>query len=81
MILSAILLAVFAVIKVFIALLPSFGSAPSWLTDFSRLIGYAVNFIPNDVWVAFITSVALWKFGLIAWSIIEWIYKKIPGVS
>lgn len=81
MIVEGICNMIFGVVDFLIGLLPSFGGLPSWLQDFIDLIGYALNFVPRDVWIAFIGSLILWKFGLIAWSIIEWIYKKLPGVS
>lgn len=76
-----ILLGIFEVVRFIISLLPDFSSMPSWLSEFLTMAGYALNFIPGDVWVITLANVALWKFGLIAWGIVEWVYKKIPGVS
>lgn len=81
MILEVILNMIFGVVEFFVSLLPTFGSVPGWAQDFAQLIGYALNFVPKDVWIFFIGSLVLWKFGLIGWSIVEWIIKKIPGVS
>lgn len=81
MIIESVLTPVFVVINFLISLLPRFGALPEGFVNFLNLIGYGLNFVPKDVWIAFIVSVTLWKFGLIAWAIIEWIYKKLPGVS
>lgn len=81
MIVEFIISAVLDCINWLISLLPSFDSLPNWLGDFLTLAGYALNFIPADVWIITLGNVALWKFGFIAWAIVEWVYKKIPGVD
>lgn len=81
MIIALILTPIFLLINSLISLLPQMEGLPSWVNDLATVIGYALNVVPVDVWVISIANIMFWNFGLIGWSIIEWIYKKIPGVD
>lgn len=54
---------------------------PTWIDDTLNLVAKAMMFFPTDVWVIVIANVAFWMTIQFTWAIIEWIYKKIPGVS
>ena len=64
----------------------------SWLPNLSKvnasgesaaldLIRIGLQFFPIDLWVLLLTNIITWTTIFFAWSIIEWIYKKIPGIS
>lgn len=45
------------------------------------ILSYGLFFFPADIWVCVITlGVTMLTAGLV-WAIIEWSYKKIPGVD
>lgn len=81
MIIEVLIRGVFTLINWLIGLLPDLSSLPSWITDFLNMVGYTLNFIPQDVWLITLANVGLWQLGLIGWACVEWVYKKIPGVS
>lgn len=56
-------------------------SLPPFIGDFLLLLKTALMFFPVDVWVIFIANVTFWISVQYGWAIIEWIYKKIPGVN
>lgn len=45
------------------------------------IVRYGVCFFPGDVITLVVTSFIVWKAIFIGWAIIEWIYKKIPGIN
>lgn len=56
-------------------------SLPSWLGDTLSLISKALMFFPTDVYVVVIANIVFWLTLQLTWGIIEWIYKKIPGIN
>ncbi len=40
-----------------------------------------IYFLPTGWWISFIGSAVFWLTTFITWSITEWVYKKIPGIS
>lgn len=54
---------------------------PSWLLDFSSLIGRALFFFPVDVWSVVMGSFLFWTNIHMWYAFIEWAYKKIPGIN
>lgn len=81
MILELILTPIFMILQGLISLLPSMPDMPDWITSTINLVSLGLWIFPRPVWVACIGSIAFWSFGQIGWRIIEWIYKKIPGVD
>ncbi len=81
MILELILLPFWLLIDLIITLFPDFaGIAFDFLGSLSFLkIG--LYFLPSGFWLSFIGSVLFWLSANFAWAIIEWVYKKIPGVE
>lgn len=81
MILELLLTPIFAVVNGLISMLPANSDLPGWLQDTANLLGYALMFFPADVWAILLGNIIFWHFGQIGWAIIEWIYKKIPGID
>lgn len=47
----------------------------------ATILAYGLFFFPADIWVCVIMlGVTMLTTGLL-WAIIEWVYKKIPGVD
>lgn len=56
-------------------------SFPDWSLQFFDLVSKGLWFFPPDVFVAIFASIILWTGIHLAWAIVEWCYKKIPGIN
>lgn len=81
MITEAILNPIYSILQLFISFLPVIGDLPTWVDNAFNLLSYILMFFPVDVFVAIIGNVGLWMGANFIWSIIEWIYKKLPGID
>ena len=71
----------FALLNMIINLLPTGYDLPGWLSATTGLIAKATFFFPADLWMVCIGNIVFCNLALITWAIIEWVYKKIPGVQ
>ena len=72
----------FDVVSYLIGLLPEIDfELPGWADETLALLSKALMVFPADVWIAIIFSVGFWTSIHFSWAIIEWLYKKIPGVD
>lgn len=81
MILELILTPLFMLLDGLLDLLPSMPNAPDWISSVLDIVSYGLYFFPKPIWVAGIASISFWTFGQYIWAGVEWVYKKIPGVS
>jgi len=81
MIVELLLRPLFLLINSLISLLPRGISLPAWSSDAIAVLSSAMFFFPLDVWIVFIANVSFWLSAQFGWAVIEWVYKKIPGVS
>lgn len=54
---------------------------PDWGLHFTSMFIKCLSFFPFDIWSVLISNILLWIGIHFIWSIIEWIYIKIPGVN
>lgn len=54
---------------------------PAWQVDAASLLGRALFFFPVDVWAVAIGSFVFWTSAQFAYAILEWLWKKLPGVD
>lgn len=54
---------------------------PFGIGDTINLMSKALMFFPLDVWVVVLMNITAWLSIQFAWAIIEWIYRKIPGIN
>ena len=54
---------------------------PDWGVHFTSMFLKCLAFFPFDVWSILISNIMLWVGIHFVWSVIEWLYIKIPGVS
>lgn len=81
MIIEAICDVVFVPLNLAITLIPSGLTLPDWFISFFNLIQKALFFFPPDVFTTVLGTI-IWCLGSqLVWSIIEWVYKKIPGIN
>lgn len=82
MIIEAIITPIFDLIRWLISRLPeSISNDLSGIVSIHSIMAKGFTFFPPWLWVVMITSVVFWKSANLIWVVIEWIYKKIPGVS
>ena len=81
MIIEAIFNLLFGLIVIIIDMFPKINTLPNWIQDFINIIKVPLSIFPLDVWVTVIGSVIMWYGLQFGWSLVEWIYKKIPGVD
>ncbi|MGL4338418.1 MAG: hypothetical protein ACRCST_16155 [Turicibacter sp.] len=81
MITKALLGSVFGIVNICIALIPSFPQMGFDLASCMKVMSMALDFFPLDLWLIVINNIIFWLVISFAWAIIEWIYKKLPGVS
>lgn len=72
---------IFFLFNTIITFIPSGFSIPDWAVSFISLIQKALFFFPADVLIT-VVAVVVFNFGTqYIWAIVEWVYKKIPGVD
>lgn len=54
---------------------------PDWGIQAIKMLKTGLGLFPNDVWIVCISNGMFWLVVQFTWAIIEWIYKKIPGVN
>lgn len=64
-----------------IDLIPVFGDLPSWIDNTLNVLSYGLMFFPSDVFITAIVSIVGWMTAHMLWALVEWVYKKIPGVD
>lgn len=82
MIVEGICNLIFSMGTFIITLIPKIAELP--IVGFSYLNGivkYALWFFPMELWIVIIGNITFWITASFSWSLIEWAYKKIPGVS
>jgi len=83
MIIEFLLNIVFSVINWFLSLLPELPGFSQFqgLLGFIELVSYGSIFIDLSVFLSCLVAwFALWQFEFI-YSILEWLWKKIPGIN
>lgn len=64
-----------------IGFFPVLESFPDGFNAICDLIGYGCSIIGTDFFLAVLGNIIFWLTAHLGWSLIEWLYKKIPGVS
>jgi len=76
---------IFALLHIIIARLP-IGNIPP-VTDYGgipalfSILGYMFHIFPLSMFLMILTNIIFWLTAQMLWAIIEWFYKKIPGVN
>lgn len=71
----------YAIILKCIDMLPVLGDMPTWVDNTLNVLSYGLMFFPSDVFAISLGSIIFWLVAQLAWAIVEWVYKKIPGVD
>ena len=85
MLIQMILTPIWSIINGLISLLGGFFGEFTWsVGNFDvllDLLGYGVYFFGTTTFCMVVSNIAFWLTVDMVWAIVEWIYKKIPGVS
>ena len=81
MIVELICTPLFTLVNLIINLLPEGFVIPSFVSNTIDILKYPLSIFPMDLWLIIISNVTFWYIAQISWSIIEWVYKKIPGFN
>ena len=64
-----------------LSLLPVLTTVPKGFNAILNIVGYGCSFIGTDYFLALIGNIVFWLNVHLTWAIIEWGYKKIPGIK
>ena len=81
MIIELVTSPIFVLIDSIIGLIPEGLVLPNFVSQTLELLKYPLSIFPVDLWVVIISNVTFWYGAQILWAIVEWVYKKIPGVD
>lgn len=82
MIIELLLLPIVGLLNLIVSLVPDIGySTISVVEIFRNFIALGLYFFGTTPFVLVLGSVVFWSGVHFAWAIIEWVYKKIPGVD
>lgn len=81
MIIEALLTPIYNLIISLFDLFPQFPKFVYSLNSLFTFLQIANTLLPDGYLVKFLASVLIFKNFSIFWAVIEWIYKKIPGVD
>jgi hypothetical protein len=51
------------------------------VSGFIGMLAYGFYVFPVSLFLVFIGNILFWLSAQMIWAIIEWVYKKIPGVN
>jgi hypothetical protein len=86
MLLEIILTPVFWLLDLLITLIPDLTDSPyvsdgGGVSALFAIMGYGFYVFPASMFFIIIGNVLFWFYVQMKWAIIEWLYKKIPGVN
>lgn len=81
MLIKLIMLPFWLLITFLIGLIPKIEIFQSGFGAVTNIIGYGCSIIGTDFFFSILGNIIFWLTIQMTWSIIEWIYKKIPGVE
>ena len=82
MIIEGLFSLIFALVDLIISLFPSMQLIGAEnVTATGTLISYGLTWFPIDLWIAILANIIFWLSVQGGWIVIEWIYKKVPGVD
>ena len=81
MIIELILTPLLVAIETLYNLIPDFPSIPVHLTQAFNILRKPLSIFPYSLWVAILFNILTWITIDFTWAIVEWVYKKIPGID
>lgn len=83
MIIEFFLNPIFSIINFFISLIPTQTQSSQGfnILDFVDILAQAFVFFPFTLFLTCISTISFWLTAHMVWAIVEWVYKKLPGIS
>lgn len=81
MVVELLLSPIFFLVKGILNLFPEVQVLPSFLADTINLLKVPLSIFPADLWKVIFINLLFWITVHFTWAIVEWVYKKIPGVN
>lgn len=82
MLIELILAPLWGLVSLLISLIPSLSYVNGTIMEgFYHFIQLGLYFCGSSPFVLILANVLFWISVQIGWAVIEWIYKKIPGIS
>lgn len=81
MVVEAVVKALLAVASFIVGLLPKMDFEMLSGNEFFKVLSTFLYFFPMDLWLFVIGNMLLMITVSLGYAIIEWVYKKIPGVD
>lgn len=81
MLLQLLLTPIFLLIGSLISFIPQGYNVPAWGSYFVSFVAKGLMFFPSSCFLIITANIMFWMSAHMVWAIIEWCYKKIPGVN
>ncbi|GFP78557.1 hypothetical protein [Clostridium fungisolvens] len=81
MLIELLLKPFFSLLNSIVYLLPSNNFTSPTMTGIFDLLSKGLYFFGSATFILVIGNITFWSVAHIAWAIIEWVYKKIPGIN
>lgn len=72
---------IFGLINVIVNMIPDGFNVPNFVSYTLDILKYPLALFPRDLWILIIGNIAFWYTVQLTWGVVEWVYKKIPGVD
>lgn len=72
---------IFSLIGIIVNMIPDGFNIPNYVAYTFDILKYPLAIFPTDLWILVISNVAFWYMAQLTWGVVEWVYKKIPGVD
>ena len=72
---------IFSLIDLIISQIPDGFNIPSYISYTFDILKYPLAIFPTDLWILIIGNIGFWYMAQLSWSVIEWVYKKIPAID
>lgn len=81
MLIQMMMVPMWFLINSLIGMIPVIESIPSGYGAVTNIIGYGCAIVGTDFFLAILGNIIFWLVLQLSWALIEWIYKKVPGVN
>ena len=81
MIIQLIMIPFWFLVSSLISMLPVVEYGPRGFGAVFDIIGYGCAIIGTDFFFGILGNITFWLTAQMLWALIEWVYKKVPGVN
>lgn len=81
MLIQLLCVPLFALVTLILEIMPTFTTPVVGFDTVIDIAGYGTRILGSNFCVLVIANIVMWLTIQMTWAIIEWVYKKIPGVQ